>query len=210
MRKYRDVPPSGPEFGSVMPFDGQRHAKNPVTNRGSVPGDTALVTIFPPSKHRRPLWPPQVVYMDGGTHSRQLVRPYTVPSFAGDTPGPSSSTAAQQSAIRSTQPKYISSYDPGVNGVNGKYSFPPESAVLLSGAELTLTPPILSSKAKGAVKGHSNSDVSARTASIGSHLYIPELMGMRQTSTGNRCSPGNGRRWTGGVSLPRSVVPCFY
>jgi len=194
-----------------MPFNGQSHAKSPVTNRVPVPDDTAVVTVSPPFKLRRPSWPPQVVHVDGGTsHSRPPVLPYTVPSFTSDIPGPSSLTPAQQSVIRSTHPKYLGSYGPSVSESRETYPLTPDTATSLSGAELSLTPPTLSSKAKGSVKGRSNNDVSARTASIGSHLYIPELMGMQQISTGNRCSSSDGRRWTEGVSLPTSVVPLYY
>jgi hypothetical protein len=211
MRVYQDVPSSGPEVGSVMPFNGQSHAKSPVTNRAPVPDDTAVVTVSPPSKLRRPSWPPQVAHRNGGTHPRPLVRPYTVPSFASEIPGPSSSTAAQQSAIGSTHPEYLSSYDPSVNRVNESYPFPPDSATLLSGAELLLAPPTLSSKAKGgAVKARSNSDLSARTANTGSRLFIPELMGMQQVSTGRGYNSSDGRRRMEGVSLPASVVPLHY
>jgi len=213
MREYRDVASSGPEVRPVMPLNGQSHAKSPVTIRAPVPDDTAVVTIPPPSKLRRPSWPPQVVHVDGDTsHSRPLVLPCTLPSFASDIPGPSSSTAAQQSAIRSTHPKYRGPYDHSVTGVNETretYPLPPDSATSLSGAGLSLTPPTLSSKAKGAVKAHLNSDLSVRTAKIGSHLYTPELIGMPQIS-GRGYSSSDGRRWTEGVSLPASVVPLYY
>lgn len=116
-------------------YAGQSHTKSPVTNRAPVTDDTALLTVSPPSKPRRPSWPPQVVHADGGTHSRQLVRPYTVPSFAGDTPGPSSSTAAQQNTIGNTHSKCLGSYDPSVNQVNESretYPLPPDFATSLS------------------------------------------------------------------------------
>jgi hypothetical protein len=195
-----------------MSFNSQRHAKRSITERTPVTDDTAVVTIPPPPKLRRPLWLPQVVHMGRTSQPRPLELQCTVPSFASDAPGPKSSTAAQQSAIRSTHPKYLGPCDPTVNGVNGTYSLPPDSAILLSGAELSLTPPTPSSKAKGAVKARSNNinDVSARTASIGSHLYVPESMGMQQISTGNRCSSSDGRRWMEGVSLPTSVVLLYY
>jgi len=193
-----------------MLFNGQRHAKSPVTSRAPVPDDTAVVTIPPPSKLRRPSWQPQVVHMGGTSHSRPLELQCTVPSFASDAPGPNSLTAAQQSAIRSTHPKYLGSYDPSVNGVNGTYSLPPDSAILLSGAELSLTPPTLSSKAKEAVKARSNSDLSARTANIGSHLYTPELTGVLQINTRSGHGSIDGRRGMEGVSLPTSVVPLYY
>ena len=104
MREYRVVPSSGPEVGSVAPFTSESYAKSPVTDWAPVPDDTAVVTVPPPSKLRRPSWPPQVVHVDSGTsHSRPLVLPYKMPSFASDTPGQSSSTAAQQSPIGSTR-----------------------------------------------------------------------------------------------------------
>jgi hypothetical protein len=135
IREHQDVPSIGPGVGSVMPFNGQSHAKRPVINGAPVPDDIALVTVSSPSKLRRPSWPPQVVHADGGTHSRQLVRPYTVPSFAGDTPGPSSSTAAQQNTIGNTHSKCLGSYDPSVNQVNESretYPLPPDFATSLS------------------------------------------------------------------------------
>jgi hypothetical protein len=193
-----------------MPFNGQTHAKIPVTNRAPFPDDTAVATVSPP-KLWRPSCPPQVVHTEDGTsHSRPLALPYTVPSFSSDIPGPSSSTAAQQCAIRSTHPKYLGSYDPSASGVNESqemYPLPLDFATSLSGATLSLTPPTLSSKAKGAVKARSNNDSSARTANIGSHLYTPESIGMQQISTGRGYSSSDGRQWTEGVSLPTSVVP---
>ena len=183
-------------------YAGQSHTKSPVTNRAPVTDDTALLTVSPPSKPRRPSWPPQVVHMDSDTsHSQPPVLPYTVPSFASDTPGPSFSTPAQQSVITSTHPKYLSSHGRGVNESGETYPLTPDSATSLSGAELSLTHRILPPTAKGAVTARSNSDLSARTADIGSHLYTP---------TGSGHGSSDGRRWTKGASLPTSVVPLYY
>jgi hypothetical protein len=210
MRKYRDVLSSGPGIGSVTPSNGQSHANGSATKMVPVLEEADVVRVSPPSKFRQPSRPSKGVHMDSDpSYSRLLVGPHTVPSFTSDIPGPNSSATAQQGTTRRTHFNNPVSYDPGVNKVpesRETYAFLPDSSTLLSGAELSLTPLTLSSKANGTIETHSNNNSTVRVTSR-SPL---ELMATHQISSGGGYSFLDERQWTEGVSTPISGIPLHY
>jgi hypothetical protein len=199
-REYQDVPSSGPEVesGKILPVvpgtsDVDRRAALPIANRAPVQSDTAIVNRARPSTygtHLQSYQPPKTPHNDT-SRPRPPVEPS---SFAGDipSPNPNLSASVQSSAIDTTHSHSSSQsglYDPSVKVADesrGKYLLAPDSAISLGGAEPSLTPPKPPSKAKGAVKTHSNQNLTVRNASTGgSHPNIPEAMVMQQSSTGS-------------------------
>ena len=219
-REYQNVPSSGPEVGSgkilpVVPYtsDDNRRAALPNsqshTNRAPVQSETAVVNI--PSTYLQSYQPPKTTPLDNDTsHPRPPVEPLKVPSFAGDipSPNPNLSASVQPSAISRTYSGHSGPYDPSVKVANesrGRYSLAPDSAISLSGAETSPTPPKPPSKAKGAVKTHSNQNLTVRNASTGgSHPDIPEAMEMQQSSTGSGSGSNDRKGRTKGVSTPKT------
>jgi hypothetical protein len=186
----------------------QSHANGSATKMVPVLEEADVVRVSPASKFR-PSRPSKVVHMDDDpSYSRLLVMPYMVPSFTSDIPGPNSLATAQQTAIRQT-PFNPVSCDPGVNENESRemYAFLPDSSTLLSGAESSLIPPTLSSKANGAIETHSDNNLTM-TDRVTSRSPL-ELMAMHQISSGGGYSFLDERQWEG-VSTPTSGIPLHY
>ena len=224
--EYQNVRLSGPDVGSgktlpIVPYasDDNRRAALPNNqshpNRAPVRPETAVVNVaLPQASYPQSYQPPKRDGLDNDTsHPRPPVESLKVPPFAGDipSPNPNISGSVQSSAIDRTYSSHSGPYDPSAKVANesrGRNSLAPDSAISLSGAEPSPTPPKPPSKAKDAVKTHSNQNLTVRNASTrGSRPDIPEAMEMQQSSTGSGSNSSDRRGRTKGVSTPKHVVP---